>query len=264
MSLTGKTKAGSYKDILQVDNSNSGITTAIKNIKDGEGTASCAWLSDDSLLLRPVNDDSTPLQVRDKDGNPLFTVNAADDSVKAGIGQHTVNTHIQNFSLSWGNSLPSTADTWTAIYANAHPTLAEIAVTAGTGSDPATTLTVDGSTILASSVVNVYWHVPFNITLDSCTVIYGADANDGDSVKFSLMSYTIDKANGSTSGDLSAGVELCASGAISGSGDEQVYYDTLIVANDDVDAGKCIVAFINSDGTDSDYSVNMQLVYHLR
>ena len=35
MSLTGKTLAGSYKDILQVDNSNSGITTSVKQIKDG-------------------------------------------------------------------------------------------------------------------------------------------------------------------------------------------------------------------------------------
>jgi len=263
MSLTGKTKAGSYKDILQVDNSNSGVDTALRQIKDGEGTASCAYIADDYLAIKPENDDSGAVfQVSDKDANAIFQVDSTNDLVKA--NGNTVNTNVQRFSLSSLNAQPASADTWTALYLNSHPTVAEVAVTAGTSSTPATTLTVDGSTILASSVVNVYWRVPFNITLDSCSVIYGADANDGDSVKFSLMSYTIDTANGSTGGDLSSGVELCASGAISGSGDEQVYYDTLTVANDDVDAGKVICAFIHSDGTDSDYSVNMQLVYHLR
>ena len=34
MSLTDKTIANSYKDLLQVDNSNYGITTTVKQIKD--------------------------------------------------------------------------------------------------------------------------------------------------------------------------------------------------------------------------------------
>ena len=38
MSLTNKTIANTYKDVLQVDNSNSGITTSRKYIKSGDGT----------------------------------------------------------------------------------------------------------------------------------------------------------------------------------------------------------------------------------
>ena len=40
MSLTGKTKASSYKDILQMNNSNSGVDTNTRVIVDGEGTES--------------------------------------------------------------------------------------------------------------------------------------------------------------------------------------------------------------------------------
>ena len=79
------------------------------------------------------------------------------------------------------------------------------------------------------------------------------------------MSYTVDSANGSTGGDLSSGVENCVSPAtITGAGYEQAYYQALTVSTADVDAGKVVCAFVSQDGTNSDLSVNMQLVYHLR
>ena len=40
MSLTGKTKAASYKDILQMNNSNSGVDSTVRNIVDGQGNTS--------------------------------------------------------------------------------------------------------------------------------------------------------------------------------------------------------------------------------
>ena len=45
MSLSNKTLANAYKDLLQMDNSNNGITTSTKTIKDGEGTDSALSLS---------------------------------------------------------------------------------------------------------------------------------------------------------------------------------------------------------------------------
>ena len=79
------------------------------------------------------------------------------------------------------------------------------------------------------------------------------------------MSYTVDSANGSTGGDLSAGVENCVSPAtISGAGREQAYFQALTVSTADVDAGKVIMACVAQDDVNSDLTVNMQLVYHLR
>ena len=262
MSLTGKTKASTYKDILQMNNSNSGVDTSIRNVVDGEGTASALYLSDDQMIISPNNDDTTTsMQVRDKDGNALLTVDASNDLVKAGIGQHIVNTNIKEFAMDSQEASPDTADTWHALTSTFnHLDTNELEM--GTGSTPATTLTIANTAYLA---VKHYWYVPFNITIDSCNVWFGADAGNGDVVKFSVMSYTVDSANGSTSGDLSSGVENCVSPAtITGAGREQAYYQALTVSTADVDAGKVIMACVAQDGTNADLTVNMQLVYHLR
>ena len=59
MSLTNKTIANTYKDLLEVDNSNNGITTTTKTIKSGDGTSSCVSISDDQIAIRPQNDNTT-------------------------------------------------------------------------------------------------------------------------------------------------------------------------------------------------------------
>lgn len=38
MSLTGKTQAATYKDLLQMNNSNSGVDSTVRPIADGEVT----------------------------------------------------------------------------------------------------------------------------------------------------------------------------------------------------------------------------------
>jgi len=132
----------------------------------------------------------------------------------------------------------------------------------GTGSSPATTLTITNT---AAFAVKYYWYVPFDLSIISCNVWFGADAASGDVVKFSVMSYTVDTSNGSTGGDLSSGVENCVSpSTVTGAGREQAYMQNLTISTADVDAGKVIMACVAQDGDNSDLSVNMQLVYHLR
>ena len=93
----------------------------------------------------------------------------------------------------------------------------------------------------------------------------GEDASSGDTIQFSVMSYDIDTSNSATGGDLSIGVENCVSpSTITNAGYEQAYLQALTISTANVDAGKVIMAFIKSDGTNSDYSVNMNLVYHIR
>ena len=262
MSLTGKTKASTYKDILQMDNSNSGVDGTIRNVVDGEGTGSAIFMSSDKVKIKPSSTDSVNgFMATDKDSNALLTVDSSNDLVKAGIGQHIVNTNIKEFGLDFTSASPDTADTWHCLTSSSnHTDTNELEM--GTGSTPATTLTIANT---ANITVKHYWYVPFNITIDSCNVWFGADAANGDVVKFSVMSYTVDSGNGSTSGDLSSGVENCASpSTITGAGREQAYYQALTVSTADVDAGKVIMACVAQDGTNADLSVNMQLVYHLR
>ncbi len=49
--LTGKKIANTYKDLLQVSNSNSGIDTTLRNVEDGEGTSSPLQLSNSTINL---------------------------------------------------------------------------------------------------------------------------------------------------------------------------------------------------------------------
>ena len=262
MSLTGKTKASSYKDLLQVNNSNNGIDTNLRNVKDGEGTASCIALSDDNLRITPQNDDNTAVfTTRDTDGNVLFSVDSSNDLVKAGIGQHIVNTQIKTFALDSNSASPDTSDTWHSLVSTYNlSTTNELEM--GTGSTPATSLTISNTAYLA---VKHYWYLPKNISIQSVNVWAGADAASGDTFKFSVMAYDVDTSNGSTGGDLSNGVEHCASpSTISGAGREQAYYQALTVSTADVDAGKVIMACVHQASTNADLSVNMQILYNLR
>ena len=262
MSLTGKTKASSYKDILHMNNSNNGVDTVARRVVDGEGTESALFLSDDGLRVMPVNDESTSLLlVRGRSANTLLSVDSSNNLVKAGVGQHIVNTNIKEFAMDFTETNPNVADTWYALTSTFNHAVAH-ELTMGTGSTPASTLTLSTT---AAAVVKAYWYVPFNISIDSCNVWFGESDASGDVVKFSVMSYTVDSANGSTGGDLSSGVENCVSPAtITGAGREQAYYQALTVSTADVDAGKIIMACVSQASTNSDLSINMQLVYHLR
>ena len=259
MSLTGKTKASSYKDLLQMNNSNSGVDATTRNVVDGEGTSSAISLSDDQLVITPKSADGTAiLRVTDKDSNTLLAVDSSNDVVKA--NGNAVNTNIKEFFMNSSSAFPTSADTWTALFHGNARTVME--VQGGGGATPNTGFMI-GTT--ADDMVGVMWYVPFDITIDSCHVWFGADAASGDSVKFSVMSYTVDRANGSTGGDLSSGVENCVSPSeILGQGYEQAYHQALTISTADVAAEKAIVAFVHQNGTNSDLGIHMQIVYHLR
>tara|TARA_Y100001963_G_scaffold30240_1_gene41362 strand:- start:975 stop:1775 length:801 start_codon:yes stop_codon:yes gene_type:complete len=264
MSLTNKTIANTYKDVLQIDNSNNGASAIIKTVKSGNGVDTALRLSKEIVSVRPsTSETSTALRVQSYEGSTLLQVDSTNTAVKA-LGQY-VNTGVQSFGLGSVNAHPASADTWTMLGKDmGSHRFNTVPVTLGTGSSPATTYDVSGGNV-AMNLVQSIWYVPFNIAIDSVKVWFGADAASGDDVKFSVMSYTISTANDATGGDLSAGVENCVSpSTITGAGYEQAYYQSLTVNTANVDSGKAIVACVHQNGTNADLTVNMQLVYHLR
>ena len=101
MSLTGKTKAGSYKDLLQMNNSNNGVDATTRNVVDGEGTGSSLFLSDDQVAVTPQDADGVAIfKVTDKDANTLLAVDSSNDVVTA--NGNAVNTYVKEFSLNSG------------------------------------------------------------------------------------------------------------------------------------------------------------------
>ena len=164
-------------------------------------------------------------------------------------------------------ALPSSADTWTAITPSGTRSQAVLENgTANTSSfgdtAPATSYTISST---ADDLVNMIWIVPADITILSCQVYYGADTATGDDAVFSVNSYSIDKSNSSTGGDLSLGVQNCVSpSVVSAAGYATMLYQNLTISTADVSSGRAIVAYMAADTTNSDYSVKLQLKYFYR
>lgn len=263
MSLTNKTIASSYKDLLQIDNSNNGLSTSTKSIKSGDGTNSCVSISDDQFTIQPQNDNTTNVMtVKNVGGTSLVQVDSTNTTVKA-LGQY-VNTNIQSFGLGSINSNPST-DNWTMLGKDmGGHRFNTVPITMGSGGTPATTYDVSGGNV-ASNLVQSIWYLPFNITIDSVHVWQGADASSGDDMDYSVMSYAISTATDATGGDLSDGVQVAVSpSSIDHAGYDRAIYQSLTVSSANVNSGRALVALMKAGGNNSDYTVSMQVVYHLR
>ena len=163
-SFTDKKLSEVYKDILHTDNSNTGIDSNIKQIKCGDGDTSALYLSDRNLKAQPSTDSTTNSVICDADGNALLTVDSTNDLVKAGIGQHTVNTKYAYFGIG--------ADMQQTLVADTHYGIPFFGMTQkvegwiadfGTGTDPDTSFTTANTlSQKGSQLAGLLWYVPDN------------------------------------------------------------------------------------------------------
>ena len=260
-SFTGSSIKDVYKDILHTSNSNTGIGSTIKQITCGDGDTSALYLSDRNLKIQPSTDTTTNTVIYDAGGNALLTVDSTNDLVKAGIGQHTVNTQYAHFGIGSGNSVfaGAAANTHYAIPFNGYANQGLVSM--GTGDEPATSLTISTT---ADDVTCCLWYVMDNITVDRVVWWSGGDDASGDTTRCHLQSFTIDSGNGSTSGDLTSSTIVADGGNITNAGYEQAYYQQMTIQSANVDAGKAIMFMFRSDSINSDYSINATIKYHLR
>ena len=98
MSLSGKTLKDTYIDLLQLDNSNGGVSTSLKDVKDGGGSTSCLSVSDDALQIKPQNDDSiATFNIKTTGNSSVLSVNTSSEIVMA--SGNAVNTQFATFSI---------------------------------------------------------------------------------------------------------------------------------------------------------------------
>ena len=258
-SFTGSALKDVYKDILHTSNSNTGLSTTIKQITCGDGDGTSLYLSTQNAKIQPAADSTTNTAIYDKDGNALLAVDSTNDLVKAGIGQHTVNTQYLNFAISSAQAGMS-ANTHYAIPVG--QMYSDVAVQSlGTSTNPDSSKTLS---TYSDRFVGHYFYLMDNITIDRVVWWVGADQASGDTVRSHLMSYDIETTSGATSGDLSSGA-VCADGAdIVSAGYEQNYYQQMTIQSADVNAGKVLVFAFRQDGVNSDYSIHATVKYHLR
>ena len=269
-SFTGKPMKDVYKDILQTDNSNTGLSTTIKQIKCGDGDTTALYLSSRNAKIQPGTDTTTNTAIYDADGNALVIVDSTNDLVKLGIGQHTANTQFKSFGL-WDFS-PSAGEHHNLITTPGLTTTADADFTGevngtawgGTGTNPVLTLTL-GSAV--KELVPSLWILQSNITIDAIQYIMASDA--ASTINLHVMSYTMASGSGATAGDLSSGAVLAQTGSADDSlspvttGADRISSSTLTVNTANVDSGKAIVVFAEASDTD-DMTVQINIKYHLR
>ena len=260
MSLTGKSPSETYKDILYVDNSNSGVDGTKRAVKSGDGSSSSLLVSDRGLQVKSSTDNTTDLDIQNSGGTTKFLVDTDNNYVKAnGV---FVNTQYAHFNANYHDASGFAANTHYALPFTGNSFLSTISdVDFGTGTDPDTTFTTaDTDTQYAGQLVPCIFYLPDAIYIDAVTSIEGADAATGDTTRMHLYSYTF--TSGSTSA-LTSGTLLAHNDDVTNAGDEQAYLSTWTVDSASVAAGKVLVAFFRSDSINSDYSLNITLKYHL-
>jgi hypothetical protein len=257
MSLSGKTLKDSYVDLLQLDNSNNGTPTTVKNVKDGAGNSTALMVADDHIRIFPTNDDSTStLLVRARTGNTVLQADTT-NNLLYGSG-NIVNTQYAYFSVVTTHFSAAAANEHYAIpFANGNNAATTSYISLGTGTDPATS--VDTNSV-AYKLVPVMWYIPDNMTIDAVYSFEGADAATGDTTRMHLMSY--DFTSGATS-PLTNGTLLAHNSDVTNAGYEQPYLSTWTVDSSDVASGKVILAAFRSDSNNSDYSLTIKVKYHL-
>ena len=270
-----------FKNILGLDqDSNTGVDSSPRRVQDGAGNNTPISLSDTVVQISPVGADSTrALGVRSSDGSGIFRVDTTNRKVLIGESEVAANTQYAQFKINYidASSVVFLEDTHYAIPFNAsiwNDTAAFYAMGSSTSSSFNDTNPVASYSIstTAMSLMQTYWYVMDDITIDAVKWLHAADTATGDSTAAHLMSYTVDIANGSTSGNLSSGTVVAGYDATSGSdstvitnaGYEQIYYQQLPIQSADVDAGKVIIFTFASDTVNSDYSINATVKYHIR
>ena len=264
-SFTGNSIKDVYIDILHTSNSNTGLSTTIKQITCGDGDTTSLYLSQRNLKVQPSADSTTNTVIYDADGNALVTVDSTNDLVKAGIGQHTVNTQFKTFGLM--DFSPAAGYHHALVTSGAGENAAGSATWVGTangsqwggnGTNPATSLTLASA---AEQFVPSVWLLQANITIDQVQYIMSADAST--TINLHVNSYSFVTGSGSTAGDLSSGAVVADSSAIT-VGDDRASNGAITIQTADVDSGKAIVVFAENVGGTDDITVQVNIKYHLR
>ena len=132
-------------------------------------------------------------------------------------------------------------------------------VTFGTSGDPAAPAVSNNG----DDCVHYLHYVDTDITVDAVSILVGASGSSGDSINFHLCSLattdttTVDEWSSTT-------IVADQSPVTSNNGYEQFYRIALDIQSANVDAGNYLALTIEGNGTNSDYSVNALVRYHLR
>ena len=260
MSFSNKKLSEVYKDILHTNNSNTGISTTTKDVTCGDGDTTALQLSNQRVAIYPAADSTSVFRVRASDGDVLLSVDTTNDLVKAGVGDHIVNTQFKEFGLhdfspTQGYHNPMVCNNM--MFSDSGDDIIADDSMFSNGADPATSLdlSADGT---ASSLVACTWFIQSDITIDEIRVM--ATCNSSNDLNFHLYSYAVS----ASTGDLSSGTLLAHIGSSMSATNTTMKTDTLTIDSADVNAGRAIYAFVENEGGTGDITCQLVVKYHLR
>jgi len=262
-SKTGKTPASYYKSDVSVEQStNVGFDSTTRSIISGDGAKSSMSASDDVLSVQPVNDDTTgTMLVKNKGGSNILSVDTYNSKVLVGASQVAANTQYAYFGVTSTMSLAPVAGTHYMLpFGNLY---ASEIISAGTGDNPLTSYDISANNA-GDNITPMLWYIPDNITVDQVYLFAGGSTSSGDTINIHLLSFDMDLGFGAGKGDLSNGVVVAGGADIASLGYENVIYQSTSPLLADVDAGKVCMATFESNGTNSNYAINITVKYHIR
>tara|TARA_Y100001963_G_scaffold154233_1_gene242556 strand:- start:2665 stop:3459 length:795 start_codon:yes stop_codon:yes gene_type:complete len=261
--LAGKSPSATYKSLLKVADETNGVSTSLSVVEDGEGTSTALSISDDSVIIKPQNDNlASTFEVKDNAGDRLLRVDTTNSTVKGGSTLTPLNTNILEFNAY---RLVPVAGTHYFVAkggaGNMHITVAGLQELAnGTGTDPATSYNAEADT---DQLVPYLFYVPVNLAIDSGVFMISTDTDNNTICNVHLYSFDMVNAGGTSDGDLSNGT-LLANGQATAVDRNVIKTRTLSIDSANVDAGKVIACFVENETNTDDITMQVQLVYHFR
>ena len=258
MALTDKTVASTYKDLLTLNNSNSGVASGGTTIQDGNGTNTALTLGTRNSKFQPASDHTSTFLVENAAGDDILKVDTSNKLVKVNQTQVAANTQYLRFfvhDLDVDNGTHYGVPLDGKYGTNPHP---NTEVTFGTSTDPsAASISNNGD-----DWVHYLHYVDTNITVDAVNVLVGATGATGDSLNFHLLNLAT--GDTTTIDEWSSTTVVADDSGTSNAGYEQFYRVVLNIQSANVDAGNYLALTVEGDGTNSDYSINALIRYHLR
>ena len=256
MSLTGKSVANSYKDLLQIDNNNNGLQST-HDVKDGNGTSSSLKIGTNSSFVIPSANSASTFRVNNAAGSAILQANTTDSTVSVGSGLQYATTQIQRFIIIDGQP---TSDTHTAMSVDGAYSAFTPPINFGTGTDPLTSYTLSSSEANAMSLLISIWYIPAAISIDEVRVLGSGEASD--TINFHLFSYDMASGTGSDAGDLTNGTLLAHNGSTLTIGNDRITTTTLTVDSANVAADKVVIATYENVGASTDVNAQLIVKYH--
>lgn len=114
-SLAGRSIKDTFKNVIQVDNSNSGVDSSLRQVTDGGANATPVYVSNNKAKIQPGENSTTAFEIQNADGDSLITVDSTNDTVD--IPVLTADT-VNGVIISKGNtaSRPTLGATDVCIY----------------------------------------------------------------------------------------------------------------------------------------------------